>query len=65
MFPWVKKEFKVSWNIVKYFSSIAAEKIGKKKCVQSFVKTNDWTHFFLIEHTFFANFYCSERWKVL
>ena len=45
--------------LLKYFSSIAAVKIGKKKSVFNHLLRNDWTHFF------FANFYCSDRWKVL
>ena len=42
---------------LKYFSPFAAVKIGKKKCASSFV-SKWWC-------TLFANFYCSERRKVL
>ena len=48
--------------LVKYFSPFPAVKIGKKKVCTIICKqmiTNDCTHFS------FANFYCSERWKVL
>ena len=41
--------------VLKYFSSFAAVKIGKKKSVHHHLLTNVGAHFF------FANFYCSER----
>ena len=44
---------------LKYFPSFAAVKIGKKKMQVIICLTNDCLH------SFFANFYCRERWKVL
>ena len=44
---------------LKYFSSFSAVKIGEKRVQAIICLTNDCLH------SFFANFYCSERWKVL
>ena len=45
--------------VLKYFSPFAAVKIGKKKCVQSFV--NKWLQ--MIEHPFFVPIFTAAKDK--